>query len=206
MHYLKTHISHKLCSPITCSCQIITNTRTILKLLWCDITSSSKDSSPFQRNLLPSRTTNRQHHIQKQSVPGLPAYLKYCYSVIIHGTKTFIQGQCPTQLWYFNSSFPFHSQTPIVYNSAQLRTLKQLFHTNIKRRGTRRRERKWQEGGENYRSSSFTGFTLHTIRWGGEEMLENINKGDHVKDSQVWEDNTLLFLLPYMKQFNMKCS
>lgn len=95
----KLTLSHKLCSPITCSCQIITNTRVILKLLWCDNTSSSKDSPPFQRNLLPSCTTNRQHHIQKQSVPGLPAHLKYCYSVIIHSTRTFIQRQCPSQLW-----------------------------------------------------------------------------------------------------------
>jgi hypothetical protein len=30
--------------------------------------------------------------------------------------------------------------------------------------------------------SSFTGFTLHTIRWGGGEMLENINNRDHVED------------------------
>jgi hypothetical protein len=29
--------------------------------------------------------------------------------------------------------------------------------------------------------SSFTGFTLHTIQWGG-GLLENINKGDHVED------------------------
>jgi len=84
----------------------------------------------------------------------------------------------------FNSNFPFHSQTPTVYDSAQLQTLKQLFHTNIKLRGTRRRERKWQEGGEICRMSSFTGFTLHTIHWGGGEMLlENINKGNHVEDT-----------------------
>jgi len=30
-----------------------------LKLLWCDITSFSKCSPPFQRSLLPSCTTNR---------------------------------------------------------------------------------------------------------------------------------------------------
>lgn len=107
----------------------------------------------------------------------------------------------------FNSSFPFHSQTPTVYDSAQLQTLKQLFHTNIKLRGTRRRERKWQEGGENCRIISFTGFTLHTIHWGGGEMLENINKGDHVEDiARCGRIILLPFLLPYMKQFNMKCS
>jgi len=81
----------------------------------------------------------------------------------------------------FNSSFPFHSQTRTVYDSAQLQTLQQLFHTNKELRGTRR-ERKWQEGGENCRMNSFTDFTLHTIHWGGGEMLENINKGDHVED------------------------
>jgi hypothetical protein len=30
--------------------------------------------------------------------------------------------------------------------------------------------------------SSFTGFTLHTIHWGVGEMLENVNKGDHVEE------------------------
>lgn len=134
--------------------------------------------------LIDSITSNNTNAALRQSVPGLRSFLKYCYSVIIHGTgEITFKDNAHLNSLQFNSAFPFHSQTPTVYDSAQLQTLKQLFPKNIKLRGTRRREMKWQEGGENCRMSSLTGFTLHTIRWGGGEMLENINKGKHLEDT-----------------------
>ena len=149
-------LSHKLCSPITCSCQITTNIPVILKILGCDITSSSQCSPPLRRNLMASCTINRQHHIQWHHCcfkticswfTFLPQILLFCHYTW-HWWDN-IQGQCPSQLSSVQFYLPISQ--PNTYSLWQCSTtnLKAVISQKYKTKGYKKKRkevtRRWRK-------------------------------------------------------------